>query len=121
MLIVIRSLLVLYGVIAIATGSHAVTGPYDPAVAPMADNSHRFVAAIWASTSLAFFYTAWNPGAVELFRFLMIALFLGGIVRAAALVHYPPSAVLIAVILLELVPTPLLYWMHGRLLASGSL
>lgn len=121
MLAVIRCFLVLYGVIAVATGSHAVLGPYDPSQVPMADNSHRFVAAIWASTSLAFFYTAWNPAAVDLFRFLMIALFIGGIVRAAALVHYPPSPILIAAILLELVPTPALLWMHARLVASGAL
>jgi hypothetical protein len=86
-LIVIRIFLVLYGVIALATGVHAATGPYQASIAPMADNSHRFVAAIWGSTALAFFYTAWNPASTDLFRFLMIALFLGGIVRAAALVN----------------------------------
>lgn len=121
MLLFIRIFLVLYGVIALGTGVHAITRAYDPAVGPLADNSHRFVAAIWAFTSLAFLYTAWNPSSTDLFRFLMLALFIGGIVRAAALVHYPPSGTIVAGILLELIPPPILLWLHARLLSAGVL
>jgi hypothetical protein len=35
----------------------------------MTDNNHRYVAAIWMATSLAFFYVAWNPSETALFRF----------------------------------------------------
>ncbi|WP_375559004.1 DUF4345 family protein [Bernardetia sp. OM2101] len=87
----------------------------------MADNSHRFIAAIWASLSLAFFYVAWSPSETTLFRFLMIALFIGGIVRAVALINYRPTPVIIAVILLELIPTPIMWWMHNKLITQGSL
>ena len=119
MLLFIRFFLILYGLIAIGTGFQAMTGPYDPTVEPMADNSHRFIAAMWASMALGFFYTAWNPSEVALFRFLMIALFIGGIVRAVALVHYEPTPIIWAVIILELVPTPILWYMHSKLLANG--
>ncbi|MEL6655510.1 MAG: DUF4345 family protein [Bacteroidota bacterium] len=121
MLIIIRSFLILYGVIALGTGYLAMTSPYDAAVDPMLDNSHRFIAAIWASMALAFFYCVWNPSEIVLFRFLMISLFIGGVVRAASLINYSPTPAIVAVILLELLPTPLLWWMHNRLLDSGSL
>ena len=121
MLLFIRFFLVLYGVIALGTGVHAATGVYDSSVAPMADNSHRFIAAIWACMSLAFFYVTWQPSEVALFRFLMIALFIGGIVRAVALINYPASPILIAVILLELIPTPIMWWMHNKLMNEGSI
>ncbi len=119
--LVIRVFLVLYGTIALGTGVHAAGRTYDTVVAPMADNSQRFVAAMWASMALGFFYAAWNPSSTDLFRFLMIALFIGGIVRTAALVHYPPSPAIVAAILLELIPTPMLLWMHTRLLSVGAL
>jgi hypothetical protein len=121
MLLIIRIFLILYGLIAIGTGVRAMTSPYNPAVEPMADNSHRFIAAIWASTALGFFYCVWNPSEVGLFRFLMISLFIGGIVRAVALIHYLPTPVIWAVILLELLPTPILWYMHSKLLNSGAL
>lgn len=121
MLLFIRTFLVLYGLIAIGTGFHAMTGSYDATVEPMADNSHRFIAAIWASLALGFFYCVWDPSEVALFRFLMIALFIGGIVRAVALINYSPTPIIWAVILLELIPTPILWFMHAKLLNSGGL
>lgn len=118
MTVFIRLFLVLYGVIAAATGVGAMLEPYDGVTEPIADNSHRFIAAIWASTSLAFFYVAWKPTETALFRFLMIALFLGGIVRAAALVNYAPDTMLWALIGLELIPTPILWLLQARLMRS---
>jgi RNA polymerase sigma factor (sigma-70 family) len=92
MLLFIRIFLVLYGIIALGTGFLGISASFDPAKAPpMEDNNHRFVAAIWASMSLAFFYVAWHPSEVALFRFLMIALFIGGLVRASALRYYPAT------------------------------
>lgn len=122
MLLFIRVFLVLYGVISLGTGFMAVTAPFDPdTTEPMVDNNHRYVAAIWASMSIAFFYVAWNPSEVALFRFLMIAIFIGGVVRSVALVNYRPTPFMIFGILLELIPTVLLFWMHNKLLNSGSL
>ena len=118
MVIVIRFFLILYGIIALATGLMGITVAYDPSVPIFEDNSHRFIASIWASTALAFFYVAWQPQQTVLFRFLMIALFLGGIVRLAALVNYAPDIPTLSTILLELIPTPILWWLHTRYIRS---
>jgi hypothetical protein len=122
MLLFIRIFLVLYGLIALATGFMGTTAAYNPAATDaLTDNNHRYVAAIWMATSLAFFYVAWNPSETALFRFLMIAIFIGGIVRAAALTNYPATPFLIFLIAIELIPTVLLLWMHTKLLTAGSL
>lgn len=122
MLIVIRTVLVLYGIIAIASGLMGATASYNAAVSnPTQDNNHRFVAAIWAAMSLAFFYTAWNPSETALFRFLMIAVFIGGLVRAYGLQFYPATPFMIFGILIELIPTAIMLWMHTKLLNAGSL
>ena len=122
MLLFIRILLVLYGLIAAATGFMGTTAKYNAALTdPMTDNNHRYVAAIWMATSLAFFYVAWNPSETALFRFLMIALLIGGIVRAAALVNYPATPFLIFLIAIELIPPALMLWFHSKLLNTGSL
>jgi hypothetical protein len=122
MLLFIRIFLVLYGLIAATTGFMGVSAKFDSSVIDaMTDNNHRYVAAIWMSTALAFFYVAWNPGETALFRFLMIAVFIGGVVRAAALINYPASPFLIFLILIELIPTALMLWMHSKLLHTDSL
>ncbi|WCL49923.1 DUF4345 family protein [Leptospira sp. GIMC2001] len=122
MLLFIRVFLLLYGIIALATGFMGATTHYNPDLStPMQDNNHRYVAAIWASMSLAFFYVAWNPSEVSLFRFLMIALFIGGTARALALINYPPTPIIIFGILLELIPTTFMFWMHTQLLKTGKL
>ena len=122
MLLFIRIFLVLYGLIAAATGFMGTTASYNPALTDaMTDNNHRYVAAIWMASSLAFFYVAWNPSETALFRFLMIAVFIGGIVRAAALMNYSATPFLIFLIAIELIPTVLLLWMHSKLLNAGSL
>lgn len=121
MLLFIRIFLVLYGLIAAATGFMGATATYDPSITdPMADNNHRYVAAIWMATSLAFFYTAWNPSETALFRFLMIAVFIGGLVRAYGLQFYPATPFMIFGILIELIPTAIMLWMHTKLLNAGS-
>jgi hypothetical protein len=122
MLLFIRIFLIFYGLIAAATGFMGATAPYDATVSDaMTDNNHRYVAAIWMATSLAFFYVAWNPSETALFRFLMVAVFIGGIVRAAALVNYSATPFLIFLILIELIPTALMLWFHTKLLNSNSL
>lgn len=122
MLLFIRIFLVLYGLIAAATGFMGATAKYNSAITdPMTDNNYRYVAAIWMATSLAFFYVAWNPSETALFRFLMIALIIGGIVRAAAMVNYPATPFLIFLIAIELIPTALMLWFHSKLLNAGSL
>lgn len=122
MLLFIRIFLVLYGLISATTGFMGATAAFDATTTnPLMDNNHRFVAAIWASMSLAFFYVAWNPSETALFRFLMVAVFIGGLVRAFALVNYKPTPFLIFGILIELIPTAVMFWMHTKLLNSGSL
>lgn len=122
MLLFIRVFLVLYGLIAAATGFMGATAKFNAALTDaMTDNNHRYVAAIWMATSLAFFYVAWNPSETALFRFLMIAVFIGGIVRAAALLNYPATPFLIFLIAIELIPTALMFWMHNKLLGNGTL
>jgi len=122
MLLFIRIFLVLYGIIAVATGFMGITAKFNATVTDaMTDNNHRYVAAIWMATSLAFFYVAWNPSEIALFRFLMVAVFIGGVVRAAALINYPATPFLIFLILIELIPTALMLWMHTKLLNTGAL
>jgi hypothetical protein len=122
MLLFIRVFLMLYGVISFATGLMGAFASYNSDTADsMQDNNHRFVAAIWASMSLAFFYLALNPSEVALFRFLMIAVFIGGLFRAYGLRFYPASPFIVFGILIELIPTALMLCMHTRLLNSGSL
>lgn len=116
MLIFIRFFLIIYGLIAIATGINAMTESYQTGVEPMADNTHRFLASIWASMGLALFYAAWKPTETTLFRFLMIALFIGGLARAIALVNYKPTPIIIVIVLLELIPTPILWYVHSKYL-----
>lgn len=118
MLLFIRIFLILYGFIALGTGFLGISAAYN-GEAPMTDNNHRFVAAIWASMSLAFFFCAWQPSETVLFRFLMIAIFTGGIVRALALINYAPSPAIIVGIVLELIPTPILWYMHSKLITEG--
>lgn len=121
MLTFVRALLVGYAVIAIVTGIFGATAPYDAATTtPMDDNNHRYVAAIWASTGLAFLYVAWNPAEVSLFRFLMLALFIGGLVRAFALTNYPPTPFIAFIIAIELIPPPLMLWMHSISLNAAA-
>lgn len=122
MLLFIRVFLVLYGLISLGTGFMGATAAFDPSTtAPMVDNNHRYVAAIWASMSLAFFYTAWNPSEIALFRFLMIAVFIGGIARAYGLRFYPATPFMIFGILIELIPTAIMFWMHTQLINSEAL
>lgn len=122
MLLFIRFFLVFYGLIAAVTGFMGTTAAYNPSITDaMTDNNHRYVAAIWMATSLAFFYVAWNPSETALFRFLMTAVFIGGIVRAAALINYKPTPFLIFLIAIELIPTAIMLWMHTKLLNSDSL
>ena len=99
-----------------------MTASYNPAITDVTqDNNHKYVATNWGSMSLAFFYVAWNPSETALFRFLMITVFIGGVVRALALVNYKPTPFLIFGILIELIPTAIMFWMHNKLLNSGSL
>jgi len=122
MLLFIRIFLMLYGIIALVTGFMGSAHAFDPSnTTAMQDNNHRYTAAIWGAMSIAFFYVAWNPSEMFLFRFLMVAVFIGGIVRAAALINYPATPFLIFLILIELIPTATMLWMHTKLLNTGIL
>ena len=85
----------------------------------MQDSNHRSMAAIWAAMSVAFFHVAWNPSDVVLFRFLMRAV--NGAVRAHAPRYYRASAFMLPGIVIELITTALMQWMHAGPLNSGGL
>lgn len=110
---------VLYGLIAFATGGHAMFSGLGGDVEPMADNSFRFLAAIWVGVGVGFFVCAWRYRTeTTLFRVLMVALFLGGIGRSLGLLHYPASTEMIVLIALELVPPLFLIPMQAALARS---
>lgn len=121
MLLLIRGFLVFYGIVALATGIWANLEPYDGVMAPFADNSRRFVAAIWASMALGFFYAAWKPDQTGLFRFLLVALLIGGVARTIALLHYPPEPAILGAMFIELVPPPILWLLQAKLMKSGRI
>jgi len=107
---------VLYGLIAFATGGHGMVSGLEGDVAAMADNSFRFLAAIWVGVGAAFFICAWRYRTeTTLFRVLMVALFLGGIGRSLGLLQYPKTTVMIVLIALELIPPLFLVPMQAAL------
>lgn len=110
----VQIFLVLYAVIALVTGYLGITATYDPSVNVMTDNSHRFTAAIWTAMAIGFIYCVFNPDEITLFRFLMICLFIGGIVRAISLRLYPATPMLIFAIFMELVPPPILWYLNNK-------
>ncbi|GEM_PF-5523130 len=55
MLLFIRIFLVLYGIIAAATGFLGVTASFDPTESPAMDNNHRFISAILGIYVYCFF------------------------------------------------------------------
>lgn len=122
MLLFIRVFLILYGLIAAITGFMGTTARFNSdLVDPTTDNNHRYVAAIWMATSLAFFYVAWKPSETALFRFLMLALIIGGVARAAALRYYPPTPFILFGIFIELVPPAMMLWFQSKLIHAESL
>ncbi|MGB5982994.1 MAG: DUF4345 family protein [Nonlabens sp.] len=112
--LIVQIFLVLYALIALVTGYIGITAAHDATLNAMTDNSHRFTAAIWAAMALGFMYCVFNPDETTLFRFLMICLFIGGLVRAISLRFYPATPMLIFAIVMELVPPPILWCLHSR-------
>jgi hypothetical protein len=111
---------VLYGLISFATGGHAMYSGLEGALDPMADNTFRFLAAIWvgagAGAGVGFFTCALRYRTeTTLFRVLMVALFLGGIGRSLGLLHYPVTPLLGVLIALELAPPVFLVPIQGVL------
>ncbi|WP_081820655.1 DUF4345 domain-containing protein [Sediminibacter sp. Hel_I_10] len=113
--IIIQVFLVLYGIIALITGFMGITAKYDPSINVMADNSHRFVAAIWAATAIGFVYCAFNLNETALFRFLIISLVIGGIVRASSAFLYHLTPFIIFGIFLEVVVPPILWYLQSNI------
>ena len=112
--LVVQIFLVLYAVIALVTGFIGITATHDATLNVMTDNSHRFTAAIWAAMALGFIYCVFNPNETTLFRFLMISLFIGGLVRAISLRFYTATPMLIFAIFMELVPPPILWYLNSK-------
>ncbi len=110
--IIIQVFLCLYGIIALITGVLGITTKYDSEVDIMTDNNHRFVSSIWAATSIGFFYCVFHLGETSLFRFLMLTLVIGGLVRTACAFLYKLTPKILFGIFLEIVPPPILWYLH---------
>ena len=122
MLLTIRILLFLFGLISLITGFLGISAKYVATeVTPAIDNNHRFTAAMWFSMSIAFFYVTKYPAETTLFRFLMIAMIIGGLVRVYGLRFYSASPSIIVGIIVEIIPPLIMLWMHNQLLNSNSL
>ena len=111
----LQAVLVVGGLVAIATGLVAIVGgidtfPGSPAAENPADNEARFLNAIWVAFGVA---VLWVVPRVEretvLIRFLGAAIFLGGLARLASIIDVGEPADLQYVLMgIELVLGPLL-------------
>ncbi len=82
----------------------------------MADNTFRFLAAIWVGVGVGFFMCACRfRTETTLFRVLMVTLFIGGIGRSIGLLYYPATTELVVLTALELIPPLFLVPMQAAL------
>ncbi len=114
---VTRVLTALFALIALATGALAVVGGIaETSVPVLVDNEFRFFAGIWFAAGLGLAYCAATiTESTKLFRFLMIAIFIGGIARAIGLTEYSPERKMIVGIAIETVLPSLLLIMQSRI------
>jgi hypothetical protein len=90
MLITARILTGLLALIALGTGlKGSLSGLEITEAAPIVDNTFRYYAGVWAGVGVGLAYcVAYMPSATELLRFLMLAIFIGGVARAIGLSTY---------------------------------
>lgn len=112
---VVAGFCAMYGVIAFATGGHAVFRAPQPGFDPMLDNTLRFLAGVWFGVGIGFFAVAWDPSSTTLFRVLMAALFIGGIGRLVGVMHSSGTPLVWALIALELLPPVFLLPLQAQL------
>jgi len=93
MKIAVRIMAALLTLIAFGIGSTSVMkGLGGTNAAPLVDNSFRFFAGIWFAFGFGLLYCLIHvEKSTLLLRFLMLAIFMGGIARAIGLMHYSPE------------------------------
>ena len=110
---VLTGLLALIGVV---SGVAGILGGVDGEVASAVDNQFRYFAGVWLAVGLGLAYCAIKiRESTELFRVMMLAVFLGGVARAIGVMEYGADRRLMMAIGIELVVPAVLVWMQGRL------
>lgn len=116
-----RVLTGLLALIGIVSGLAGVFGGVDGEVASAVDNQFRYFAGVWLAVGLGLAYCAVKiRESTELFRVMMLAVFLGGMARAIGVIGYGAETKLMVAIGIELVVPVLLVWMQGRLRAATA-
>ncbi|MBX2803239.1 MAG: DUF4345 domain-containing protein [Myxococcales bacterium] len=119
MTIITRLLTAFYALIGLATGARSAVLGLDADVLPLDDNQFRFYAAIWFTVGLGLAYcVAFIRESTQLFRFLMLALVMGGVGRALGALEYPLETPMIVGIALEFVGPALLLVLQSRIAAD---
>jgi len=89
MLIAARILTGLLALIALGTGLKGSFSGLEVEATAVVDNTFRYYAGVWAGVGVGLAYcVAYMPQATDLLRFLMLAIFIGGIARAIGLTTY---------------------------------
>ena len=112
----------LFGLIALATGAAALVKGLDvPSAAAIADNNHRFFAGVWLVSGIGLLHSAVDlAGSKNLFRLLMLAIFVGGVGRAIGMTAYEPETRMIVGTLIETVVPAALVGLHALGLRSDA-
>lgn len=117
----LRALLVLLGLVPVATGLLGVIGgvtldPTGNASSHYFDSEYRFLNGVWICVGLALWWSLRRPGPrAVVTRFLLVAMVAGGVARAVSVVTLGwPSPVFTAALGIELLVIPVLAGWHAK-------
>jgi len=117
------SVVVFGGMVGLAeiVGAGSLGNVTEAAGYPLVDNVMRFLGAVMFTLGLGFIYSLFDvQNKTVFFRFLLLAIFLGGLARLFA---WSQSGVVLATIpstVIELSFPPLMYYLQSRLLDGNS-
>ncbi len=120
-LLIAGSVIVLGGMMGLAeiVGAGSLGNVTEAAGYPLVDNVMRFLGAVMFALGLGFIYSLFDvQNKTVFFRFLLLAIFLGGLARLLA---WSQSGVVLATIpstAIELIFPPLMYYLQSRLTAG---
>ena len=120
-LLIAGSVIVLGGMMGLAEtiGAGSLGNVTEAAGYPLVDNVIRFLGAVMFALGLGFIYSLFDvQNKTVIFRFLLLAIFLGGLARLLA---WSQSGVVLATIpstAIELIFPPLMYYLQSRLTAD---
>ncbi len=123
-LLIAGSVIVLGGMTGLAkiVGAGSLGNVTEAAGYPLVDNVMRFLGAVMFALGLGFIYSLFDvQNKTVFFRFLLLAIFLGGLARLCA---WSQSGVVLATIpstAIELIFPPLMYYLQSRLTANALL